>query len=73
MPGSPLNGFDQHLPQLLIPREGRGLWVAVTVSLLLHALMVSLFFQGELETRQGPNFPYGECAFGVEQYTALAF
>ena len=32
-----------------------------------------LILQGELETRQGPNFPYGECAFGVEQYTALAF
>lgn len=43
-----MNGFDQHLPQLLIPREGRGLWVAVTVSLLLHALMVSLFFKVSL-------------------------
>ena len=32
-----------------------------------------LILKGELGTGQGCNFPYGECAFGVEQYIALAF
>ena len=43
-----MNGFNQRLPQLVIPGEGQGLWVAVAVSLPLNLLMVSLFFKVSL-------------------------
>ena len=46
--GSTLNALNQFLSQLLIPREGQGLWVAVAVSLLLRVLMVSLLFKVSL-------------------------
>ena len=45
---SPLNASNQFLSQLLIPRKGQGLWVAVAVSLLLDVLMVSLLFKMSL-------------------------
>ncbi|MBQ85355.1 MAG: hypothetical protein CMQ16_02985 [Gammaproteobacteria bacterium] len=46
--GSPSNALSQFLSQLLIPRVGQGLWVAVAVSLLLRVLMVSLLFKVSL-------------------------